>query len=205
MFEKKQPFQWKIPVLIFIGILVLIGGIYVGVKSRDDIKETTVFKTDEINEKQHSKNASTKDAFALSKNCEIWLYKRSEEGSLLDSKPSMIGLVPEELMGKNKDEIRTYLSDKYPDKEIDSITQYEIVLSEKAPSTDVSRSNKYSLEVEDGFIGLYKYNINGKRELIENTEIKLDSLPQSVQEEIQKAVIVETQDDAYSRLESFDS
>ena len=89
MFEKKQPFQWKIPVLIFIGILVLIGGIYVGVKSRDDIKETTVFKTEEINEEQHSKNASTKDAFALSKNCEIWLYKRSEEGSLLDSKPSM--------------------------------------------------------------------------------------------------------------------
>ena len=205
MFEKKQPFQWKMPILILTGILVLVGGIYVGVKSRDSIKETTVFKTEEINEKDNNENTSTKDAFALSENCEIWLYKRSEEGSLLDSKPSMIGLVPEELMGKTKDEIRTYLSDKYPDKEIDSITQYEIVLSEKAPSTDVSRSNKYSLEVEDGFIGLYKYNINGKRELIENTEIKLDSLPQSVQEEIQKGVVVDTQDDAYSRLESFDS
>ena len=70
---------------------------------------------------------------------------------------------------------------------------------------DTSRSNKYSLEIEDGFIGLYKYDINGKRELIENTEIKLDSLPQSVQEEIQKGVVVDTQDDAYSRLESFGS
>ena len=70
---------------------------------------------------------------------------------------------------------------------------------------DLSKSNKYSLEVEKGFIGLYKYNINGKRELIENTEIKLDSLPQSVQEEIQNGVVVDTQDDAYSRLESFDS
>ena len=43
----------------------------------------------------------------------------------------------------------TYLSDKYPDKEIDSITQYEIVLSEKAPLKNTSRSNKYSLEVEN--------------------------------------------------------
>ena len=205
MFEKKQPFQWKIPILILTGILVLVGGIYVGVKSRDSIKETTVFKTEEINEKDNNENTSTKDAFALSENCEIWLYKRSEEGSLLDSKPSMIGIAHKELMGKTKEEIRTYLSDKYPDKEIDSITQYEIVLSEKAPSTDLSKSNKYSLEVENGFVGLYKYNINGKRELIENTEIKLDSLPQSVQEEIQNGVVVDTQDDAYSRLESFDS
>ena len=205
MFEKKEPFQWKVPILILTGILVLSGGIYIGMKSRDNIKETTAFKTEEINKEQENKNSSTKDAFSLSTNCEIWLYKRSEEGSLLDSKPSMIGIAPKELMGKTKDEIRTYLSDKYPDKEIDSITQYEIVLSEKAPSMDLSKSNKYSLEVENGFIGLYKYNINGKRELIENTEIKLDSLPQSVQEEIQNGVVVDTQDDAYSRLESFDS
>ena len=51
----------------------------------------------------------------------------------------------------------------------------------------------------------YEYDINGNRELIENTEIKLDSLPQSVQEEIQKGVVVDTQDEAYSRLESFGS
>ena len=165
MFEKKEPFQWKIPILILTGILVLSGGIYIGVKSRDNIKETTAFKTEEINKEQDN-NSSTKDAFSLSTNCEIWLYKRSEEGSLLDSKPSMIGIAPKELMGKTKEEIRTYLSDKYPDKEIDSITQYEIVLSEKAPSMDLSKINKYSLEVENGFIGLYKYNINGKRELI---------------------------------------
>ena len=99
------------------------------------------------------------------------MYKRSEEGSLIDSDPTMLGLAPQELLDKTKEEIRKYLSEKYPDKEIDSITQYEIVLSEKAPSMDLSKSNKYSLEVENGFIGLYKYDINGNRELIENTEI----------------------------------
>ena len=57
----------------------------------------------------------------------------------------------------------------------------------------------------NGVIGLVNSAISGNRELIENTEIKLDSLPQSVQEEIQKGVVVDTQDDAYSRLESFGS
>ena len=184
MFERKEPFQWKTPILILTGILVLSGGIYVGIKTRK-IEEKPAFNNETINEE----NEKTKDSFELSEN----------------SEPSMIGIVPEELLDKTKEEIRTYLSEKYPDKEIDSITQHEIVLSEKAPLNDVSRSNKYSLEVEDGFIGLYKYDINGKRELIENTEIKLDSLPQSVQEEIQKGVVVDTQDDAYSRLESFGS
>lgn len=201
MFERKDRFEWKIPVLILTGILVLSSGIYIGVKTRN-VEDKPAFNTETINEEE---NEETKDSFNLSESCEIWLYKRSEEGSLIDSAPSMIGIAPEELLNKTKEEIRTYLSEKYPDKEIDSITQHEIVLSEKAPLKNTSRSNKYSLEVENGFIGLYKYDINGNRELIENTEIKLDSLPQSVQEEIQKGIVIDTQDDAYSRLESFGS
>ena len=201
MFERKDRFEWKIPVLILTGILVLSSGIYIGVKTRK-VEDKPAFNTETINEEE---NEETKDSFNLSESCEIWLYKRSEEGSLIDSAPSMIGIAPEELLNKTKEEIRTYLSEKYPDKEIDSITQHEIVLSEKAPLKNTSRSNKYSLEVENGFIGLYKYDINGNRELIENTEIKLDSLPQSVQEEIQKGIVIDTQDDAYSRLESFGS
>ena len=186
MFERKEPFQWKIPILILTGILVLSGGIYIGVKTRK-VEEKPAFNNETINEE----NEETKDSFGLSENCEIWLYKRSEEGSLIDSEPNMIGFAPKELLDKTKEEIRTYLSEQYPDKEIDSITQHQIVLSEKAPLKDTSRSDKYSLEVENGFIG--------------HTEIKLDSLPQSVQEEIQKGVVVDTQDDAYSRLESFGS
>ena len=200
MFERKDRFEWKIPVLILTGILVLSSGIYIGVKTRK-VEDKPAFNTETINET----NEETKDSFNLSESCEIWLYKRSEEGSLIDSTPSMIGIAPQELLNKTKEEIRTYLSETYPDKEIDSITQHEIVLSEKAPLKNTSRSNKYSLEVENGFIGLYKYDINGNRELIENTEIKLDSLPQSVQEEIQKGIVIDTQDDAYSRLESFGS
>lgn len=200
MFEIKEPFQRKIPILVLAGILVLSGGIYIGVKTKK-VEEKPAFNIETINKK----NEKTKDSFGLSESCEIWLYKRSKEGSLIDSEPTMIGIAPKDLLDKTKEEIRTYLYEQYPDKEIDSITQHQIVLSEKDPLKDTSRSNKYSLEVENGFIGLYKYNTSGNRELIENTEIKLDSLPQSVQEEIQKGVVVDTQDDAYSRLESFGS
>ena len=200
MFSKKEPFQIKIPILILTGILVVGTGVYIGLKAKKSEKKSA-FNIETVNQK----NEKTKDSFGLTQNCEIWLYKRSEEGSLIDTNPTMLGLAPQELLDKTKEEIRKYLSKKYPDKEIDSITQHQIVLSEKDPLNNTSRSNKYSLEVENGFIGLYKYNINGNRELIENTEIKLDSLPQSVQEEIQKGVVVDTQDDAYSRLESFGS
>ena len=139
MFERKEPFQWKIPILILTGILVLSGGIYIGVKTRK-VEEKPAFNNETINEE----NEETKDSFGLSENCEIWLYKRSEEGSLIDSEPNMIGFAPKELLDKTKEEIRTYLSEQYPDKEIDSITQHQIVLSEKAPLKDTSRSNKYS-------------------------------------------------------------
>ena len=40
----------------------------------------------------------------------------------------MIGIVPEELLDKTKEEIRTYLSEKYPDKEIDSTQKNNLIL-----------------------------------------------------------------------------
>ena len=100
MFERKEPFQWKIPILILTGILVLSGGIYIGVKTRK-VEEKPAFNNETINEE----NEETKDSFGLSENCEIWLYKRSEEGSLIDSEPNMIGFAPKELLDKTKEEI----------------------------------------------------------------------------------------------------
>ena len=146
MFERKDIFEWKIPVLILTGILVLSSGIYIGVKTRN-VEDKPAFNTETINEK----NEETKDSFNLSESCEIWLYKRSEEGSLIDSAPSMIGIAPEELLNKTKEEIRTYLSEKYPDKEIDSITQHEIVLSEKAPLKNTSRDGQGGLACCDSW------------------------------------------------------
>ena len=194
MFEKKTPFPWKIPVLILTGILVLSSGIYIGVKTNNS-------NDNDLNIKEVSTEKETvKNVFKLNENCEIWLKKNSSGDSNSESSLVMLGSIPSDLLNKTKEEITAYLNEKYPDREIESITQYEIVLSEKEVYNDISKKNKYSLEVSNQYIGIYKYDSNGQREVIEDTQIKIDSLPQLAQEEIQKGILVESQDLAYSKL-----
>ena len=194
MFEKKTPFPWKIPLLILTGILVLSSGIYIGVKTNNS-------NDNDLNIKEVSTEKETvKNVFKLNENCEIWLKKNSSSGSNSESSLVMLGSIPSDLLNKTKEEITAYLNEKYPDREIESITQYEIVLSEKEVYNDISKKNKYSLEVSNQYIGIYKYDSNGQREVIEDTQIKIDSLPQIAQEEIQKGILVDSEDEAYSKL-----
>ena len=194
MFEKKTPFPWKIPLLILTGILVLSSGIYIGVKTNNS-------NDNDLNIKEVSTEKETvKNVFKLNENCEIWLKKNSSGGSNSESSLVMLGSIPSDLLNKTKEEITAYLNEKYPDREIESITQYEIVLSEKEVYNDISKKNKYSLEVSNQYIGIYKYDSNGQRKVIENTQIKIDSLPQLAQEEIQKGILVDSEDVAYSNL-----
>jgi len=195
MFEKKTPFPWKIPLLILTGILVLSSGIYIGVKTSNNSNDN------DLNIKEVSTEKETvKNVFKLNENCEIWLKKNSSGDSNSESSLVMLGSIPSDLLNKTKEEITAYLNEKYPDREIESITQYEIVLSEKEVYNDISKKNKYSLEVSNQYIGIYKYDSNGQREVIEDTQIKIDSLPQIAQEEIQKGILVDSEDEAYSKL-----
>ena len=195
MFEKKTPFPWKIPLLILTGILVLSSGIYIGVKTSNNSNDN------DLNIKEVSTEKETvKNVFKLNENCEIWLKKNSSSGSNSESSLVMLGSIPSDLLNKTKEEITAYLNEKYPDREIESITQYEIVLSEKEVYNDISKKNKYSLEVSNQYIGIYKYDSKGQREVIEDTQIKIDSLPQLAQEEIQKGILVDSEDEAYSKL-----
>ena len=195
MFEKKTPFPWKIPVLILTGILVLSSGIYIGVKTSNNSNDN------DLNIKEVSTEKETvKNVFKLNENCEIWLKKNSLGDSNSESSLVMLGSIPSDLLNKTKEEITAYLNEKYPDREIESITQYEIVLSEKEVYNDISKKNKYSLEVSNQYIGIYKYDSKGQREVIEDTQIKIDSLPQLAQEEIQKGILVDSEDEAYSKL-----
>ena len=195
MFEKKTPFPWKIPLLILTGILVLSSGIYIGVKTSNNSNDN------DLNIKEVSTEKETvKNVFKLNENCEIWLKKNSSGHSNSESSLVMLGSIPSDLLNKTKEEITAYLNEKYPDREIESITQYEIVLSEKEVYSDISKKNKYSLEVSNQYIGIYKYDSKGQREVIEDTQIKIDSLPQLAQEEIQKGILVDSEDEAYSKL-----
>lgn len=199
MFEKKEPTKWRIPVLILIGVLVLSSGIYLGIKTRNIDSNKNQAKIEETS------NEKSKEVFELNKDCEMWVQKKNEDGSDSKEGPIMIGTIPQELINKSKDEIVAYLKDKYPDRTIENMSKYEIVLSEVMSTNDESKANKYTIESNEGNIGLYKYDAKGNKKLLEKTSISIESLPKTAQSEIKKGVVVDTEDDAYSRLEDFGS
>lgn len=199
MFEKKKEFPWRIPIMIVLGIAVLAGGIYVGFKTSDEViskdKDTKPKKEEEI----------VKDTFKLSKDCEIWVEKTFEDGTSSNEPPTMIGTIPSELIGKSKDEITKYLTTKYPNRTIKKLDKYEITLQEKENFNDPKKANQFVIEDKKGIIVVCKYNVNGDREILENTDIETESLPKKVQEEVKVGISATTQDEIYSKLEDFGS
>lgn len=186
-------YRWIIPSLIALGVILLSGGIFVGVKSYETLEANST-KVDNTTQK----NLSSKQKFKLDEYCQIWLQDDNEI-------PVMLGKVNEDLLNKTEDEIKTALKEKYPDKEVSTMNKYQIILKTSEDGTDLSKANKYTLENEDGYISVFKYNIEGKKELVEKTSIQIKSLPKSVQEELKDAIVLDNEDDAYSRLEDFGS
>ena len=193
MFEKKREFSWKIPTLILLGVIVLACGVGIGIQ----VKETQ-----EARQALQAK-AESKDVFSLNEDCEIWVQGQITSSGTYES-PKMLGTVPKDLLNKSKDEIVAYFKEKYPNKEIASMNQYEIILS-NTQSKDPSKANKYSIEEKDGYVYVYKYDKDGVKTELEKTDISVDSLPKSVQEELSSGILVNSEDDAYTRLENFES
>ena len=198
MFENKKEFPWRIPIMILLGILVLAGGIYVGLSTTKDVANK------ENSEATNSKEKS-KEVFELSEDCLIWVETLQEDGTISDDGLTMIGNIPNELMGKSKNEITAYLTKKYPNRTVKSIDEYEITLVEQATSNDISRANKFSIQDDKGFICVYKYDENGNRNVHESTQIETESLPKSVQDEVKLGIVVDSEDEVYSKLEDFGS
>ena len=198
MFERDERIDLKVPAMIAVCLLVLGGGIFFGIKANSkEAINTQILNVK--NEKKIEKPIETsKEVFALSQTCEIWVKKGQNENT-------MIGMIPDELLNKSEEEIRSYLQTTYPNRKIDSITYGQIVLIEDEAVKSDKIKNKYSIEVENGLIGVYKYDINGNRSVEKQTSIKVDLLPQSVQEEIQQGMIVDTIDEAYILLENLSS
>ena len=99
-------YRWIIPSLIALGVILLSGGIFVGVKSYETLEANST-KVDNTTQK----NLSSKQKFKLDEYCQIWLQDDNEI-------PVMLGKVNEDLLNKTEDEIKTALKEKYPDKQI---------------------------------------------------------------------------------------
>lgn len=184
----KENYRWIIPSLIALGLVLLSGGIFIGVKSYETLEASN----------NQLKDTSNKQKFKLDEYCQIWLQDDEQI-------PVMLGKVTEDLLNKTEDEIKATLKEKYPDKEVSTMNKYQIILKTYEDSTDLSKANKYTLENEDGYISVFKYDKEGKKELIEKTSIQIESLPKSAQEEVESVIILENEEEAYSRLEDLGS
>lgn len=193
MFEKKKEFSWKIPILVLLGVTVLVCGIGIGVKVRETQQARQALET----------KTSSKEVFSLNQDCEIWVQGQITSSGTYES-PKMLGTIPKDLLNKSKDEIVSYFKEKYPNKEIASMNQYEIILC-NSQAKEPSKANKYSIEEKDGFVYVYKYDKDGTKTELEKTDISVESLPKSVQDEISSGILVNSEDDAYTRLENFES
>lgn len=193
MFEKKKEFSWKVPTLVLLGVIVLACGVGIGIQVRE---------TQQARQSLQAKTES-KEVFSLNEDCEIWVQGQITDSGAYES-PKMLGTIPRDLLDKSKDEIVSYFKDKYPNKEIASMNQYEIILC-NAQAKEPSKANKYSIEEKDGFVYVYKYDKDGVKTELEKTDISVDSLPKSVQEELSSGILVNSEDDAYTRLENFES
>lgn len=193
MFEKKKEFSWKVPTLVLLGVIVLVCGIGIGVQVRE---------TQQARQALQAKTES-KEVFNLNEDCEIWVQGQITSGGTYES-PKMIGTIPKDLLNKSKDEIVSYFKDKYPNKEIASMNQYEIILC-NSQGKEPSKANKYVIEQKDGFVYVYKYDKEGTKTELEKTDISVDSLPKSVQEELSSGILLDSEDEAYTRLENFES
>lgn len=193
MFEKKKEFSWKIPTLVLLGVIVLSCGIGIGVQIRETQQARQALQA----------SKESKEVFNLNEDCEIWVQGQVTSKGTYES-PKMIGTIPKDLLNKSKDGIVAYFKEKYTNKEIASMNQYEIILG-NAQKKEPSKANKYSIEEKDGFIYVYKYDKEGTKSQVEKTDISVDSLPKSVQEELTSGILVDNEDDAYSKLENFGS
>lgn len=193
MFEKKKKFSWKIPTLVLLGVIVLSCGIGIGVKVREVQQARQALQV----------SKESKEVFNLNEDCEIWVQGQITSSGTYES-PKMIGTIPKDLLNKSKDEIVAYFKNKYPNKEIASMNQYEIILS-NSKTKEPSKANKYCIEEKDGLIYVYKYDKEGTKTEIEKTDISVESLPKSVQEELSSGILLDTKEDTYSTLENFES
>lgn len=97
---------------------------------------------------------------------------------------------------------RAEYTHKYSDWSIKSFNARRIVMDK---IIEGYCPNHYILQDLDGTIGIFKSNINGQLDIIKQTDIPVDQLPEMLQDEIADGVALDTLEDIENMLEDIDS
>ncbi len=107
-----------------------------------------------------------------------------------------------ELIGLNKDGFKEYLTKNQLNWEIERFSKEKVVLSRQVNKVC---PNHYLVTVNKGYITIYKYNEDGSKELVEQTDIPINILPVMDQEKLQKGILVDTKKEVNQLLEDYSS
>lgn len=124
------------------------------------------------------------------------LYTQCEDVIEEEEKPTS------DLIGLNKKGFEDYLAANRLNWDLESFSKEEIIL--------IKRENKvcpndYVVSVNKGYIAVYKYDKDGEKKLIDQTEIPINVLPTVDQEKLQRGIIVKTLDEVNQLLEDYSS
>lgn len=107
-----------------------------------------------------------------------------------------------ELIGLNKNGFEEYLKQNHPNWEIESFSKNEIIIIKRENRIC---PNHYVISVNKGYIAIYKYDEDGIKSLVDQTEIPINLLPTVDQEKLQRGILVETMEDVNRLLEDYSS
>lgn len=107
-----------------------------------------------------------------------------------------------ELIGLNKSGFEKHLTENQLNWEIEGFSKEEVTLLKRV---DRTCPNHYLISVNKGHIAIYKYDGDGNRELVEQTDIPINILPTVDQKKLQKGILVDTRKEVNQLLEDFSS
>lgn len=110
--------------------------------------------------------------------------------------------VKAELIGLNEKGFKDYINQNKPGFEIEDFSKEKIVLKYRQNKVC---PNHYLISINNGYIAVYKYDENGEKTLVNQTEIPVKMLPTVDQEKLQNGILVETLEDVEQLLEDFSS
>jgi len=80
--------------------------------------------------------AKVQKPYDLNQDCEVWLQNEGETETNYKRTYIMAGVVPNEVLGKTENEIKSYFKNEYPGKMVKSLSKEEIVLEDAEHKSD---------------------------------------------------------------------
>lgn len=123
-------------------------------------------------------------------------YKKTRDMVKKESNP------PKELVGRNLDELKVYLNERYKEWDVRGCNKDKVELYQES---DQIPPNFYIAKEHNGYIGVFQVNEKGQDILIEETEIPTSSLSSMDLEYVKKGIVKKNRDEINQILEDYSS